>query len=480
MLYRFTKNRQLISQIMEKNHQQLWDDCLQFIKDNIPEPQFESWFKPITSLGFEDNMLKLMLPSPFVVDVLEQRFLPVLSSAIKKVYGSSVTLTYYYHQIKNDPATKVGVRTSAPSPAIIAQSNSQPANPFQAQDNTQFESQLNPRYTFENYCAGESNKIARAIGETVATNPSVKTFNPLFVFGSTGVGKTHLIQAIGVRLKESNPEARVLYVNARLFESQYTAASMNGKTNDFFHFYQSIDTLIIDDIQDLHKKPATQNTFFHIFNHLHQNNKQIIMSSDCPPAEMEGFEERLLSRFKWGMSVRLEKPDAELRRNVLRQKAEQNGVELSEEIINYIASNVTESIRDLEGVMVSIIGRAAVSNCDISLELAQTVIANTVKINRKQINFEIILQHICQYYNIEPDSLFTKSRKREISDARQLLMYLAKKLTNMPFTAIGSRIDRNYATVIYACKNIQERLELEKQLRSDVDAIENAINTGTL
>lgn len=465
---------------MEKTHQQLWDDCLQFIKDNIPAPQFESWFKPITSLGFEDKKLRLMLPSPFVVDVLEQRYIDILSSAIKKVYGAGVTLTYFYHQIKNEPDTTVSVRTTAPSPTIIAQNKTQPANPFQPQKQQAFDPQLNPRYTFENYCAGDSNKIARAIGETVANNPSIKTFNPLFVFGSTGVGKTHLIQAIGVRLKETNPEARVLYVNARLFESQYTAASMKGETNNFFHFYQSIDTLIIDDIQDLHKKPATQNTFFHIFNHLHQNNKQIIMSSDCPPAEMEGFEERLLSRFKWGMSVQLDKPDLELRRSVLRQKAEQDGVNLPEEVIEYIVANVTESIRDLEGVMVSLIGRAAVLNCDITLDLAKSVIANAVRINRRQINFELILQHVCSYYNTDPDSIFTKSRKREISDSRQMLMYLAKKLTKMPFAAIGSHIGRNYATVIYACKNIEERLPIEKQLRDDVNAIEAAINSGTL
>lgn len=465
---------------MEKDHQQLWDDCLQFIKDNIPSPQYESWFKPITSLGFEDNKLRLMLPSPFVVDVLEQRYLNVLSSAIKKVYGTGVTLTYYFHQVRNEPNTTVSIRTSAPSPTIIAQSKAQPANPFQTQNLQPFDPQLNPRYTFENYCAGNSNKIARAIGETVADNPSVKTFNPLFVFGPTGVGKTHLIQAIGVRLKENNPEARVLYVNARLFESQYTAASMKGETNNFFHFYQSIDTLIIDDIQDLHKKPATQNTFFHIFNHLHQNNKQIIMSSDCPPSEMEGFEDRLLSRFKWGMSVQLDKPDFDLRRDVLRQKAEQDGVALSDDVIDYIATNVTESIRDLEGVMVSLIGRATVLNCDITLDLAQDVIANSVRINRKQINFELIVDQVCTYYGIDPDCLFTKSRKREISDARQMLMYLAKKLTKMPFTAIGSRIDRNYATVIYSCKNIEERLSLEKQLRDDVNAIETALTSSCL
>lgn len=465
---------------MDKTHQRLWDDCLQFIKDNIPAPQYDSWFKSITSLGFEGKELKLMLPSPFVVDVLEQRYMDILGAAIKKIYGVGVTLTYFYHQVKNQPATTVGIRTSSPSPTIVAQSKSQPANPFQPTKLQPFDPQLNPRYTFENYCAGNSNKIARAIGETVATNPSIKTFNPLFVFGSTGVGKTHLIQAIGIRLKEMNPDARVLYVNARLFESQYTAASVKGETNNFFHFYQSIDTLIIDDIQDLHKKPATQNTFFHIFNHLHQNNKQIIMSSDCAPADMDGFEERLLSRFKWGMSVQLEKPDLELRRIVLEQKAAQDGIELSEEVIDYIAANVTESIRDLEGVMVSLIGKATVLNCDISLELAKDVVANSIKINRKQINFELILEHVCDYYKIDSDNLFTKSRKRQVSDARQMLMFLAKKLTNMPFTAIGSRIDRNYATVIYSCKNIEERLSLEKQLREDVSAIESAIKNGVL
>ncbi len=202
------------------------------------------------------------------------------------------------------------------------------------------------------------------------------------------------------------------------------------------------------------------------------------MSSDCAPAQMEGMEGRLLSRFKWGMSVQLEKPDFDLRRDVLRQKAEQDGVELSDEVIDYIATNVTESIRDLEGVMVSLIGRAAVLNSEITLDLAQSVISNSVKINRKQINFELILEHVCSYYNVDPDCLFTKSRKREISDARQMIMYLAKKLTKMPFTAIGTRIDRNYATVIYACKNIEERLNLEKQLRDDVNAIEAALSSG--
>lgn len=460
---------------MEKNHQQLWDDCLQFIKDNIPAPQYESWFSQITSLGFEDKKLRLMLPSPFVVDVLEQRYMDVLGSAIRKVYGSGVTLTYFYHQVKNEPATTVGIRTSAPSPTIVAQSKTKPANPFKPQTLQPFDPQLNPRYTFENYCAGASNKIARAIGETVATNPSVKTFNPLFVFGSTGVGKTHLIQAIGVRLKETNPESRVLYVNARLFESQFTAAQSKGEINNFFHFYQSIDTLIIDDIQDFIGKDKTQKTFYHIFNHLKQNHRQLIMSSDCCPSQMEGMQDRLLSRFKSGMTAQLEKPDFELRRDVLTQKALRDGLQLPSEVMDFIASNVTDSIRELEGVVVSLLAHATFLDKDISVELARRVLSNSVKLNKRTVNFETITRRVSEFYDIEPDQIFTKSRKREVSDARQMVMYLAKKHTKMPLKAIGTRLSRTHATVLYACRLIGERLAIEKKLQDDIAKIESEL-----
>ncbi len=320
-----------------------------------------------------------------------------------------------------------------------------------------------------------SNKIARSIGMAIADNPSLKTFNPLFVFGPTGVGKTHLIQAIGIRVKERNPRARVLYVTARLFESQFTAASQNKHINDFFAFYQSIDTLIIDDIQDLAGKPKTQNTFFHIFNHLHQNQRQIILSSDCAPSQMEGMEARLLSRFKWGMSTQLDKPDLALRKDVLTQKAEQDGLSIPDEVLGYIAKNVTDSIRELEGVIVSLMAYATVLNQEITIDLARAVLANAVKINKRQVNFDAITQEVAAYYNIDPDVMFTKSRKREISDARQMVMYLAKKLAKMPLKAIGTRLSRTHATVLYACKNIEERLPIEKQLQEDVNKIEGAL-----
>lgn len=454
------------------NHIELWEQCRSYIRDIVEPVQFDTWFRDIRSIKFEDGKLELLVKSGYFADQLEERFLSVLKSGINKVYGKGVKLFYVFDTIKGDHSSEVKLKSTSPSPTIMAQSNAQAANPFTASQDQVIDSQLNPRYTFENYCISESNKIAGSIGESIADNPSIKTFNPLFVFGSTGVGKTHLIQAIGIRIKEKTPQSRVLYVTARLFESQYTSAVAKGNTNSFFHFYQGIDTLIVDDVQDLRNKPGTQNTFFHIFNHLHQNNKQIIMSSDCAPAEMDGFEARLLSRFKWGMSVALEKPDIELRRNVLRQKAAQDGVELSDEIIEFIVSNVTDSIRELEGVIVSLVAHATVLNRDIDLSLAKMVIANAVKINRKKVNFEMIAQAVASHYNIDADLLFSKTRKREISDPRQVLMFLAKKIAKMSTTNIGTRLDRTHATVIYACKNIEERLPLEKKLSQDIQVIE--------
>ena len=289
------------------------------------------------------------------------------------------------------------------------------------------------------------------------------------------MGKTHLIQAIGIRLKERDPRARVLYITARLFESQFTAAVQRSKVNEFISFYQSIDTLIIDDIQDFIGKDKTQRTFFHIFNHLKQNAKQLIMSCDCPPSDMEGMEERLLSRFKSGMTAQLEKPDLQLRLSVLRQKARRDGLELPEDVIQFIANNVTDSIRELEGVVVSLLAHATFMNREISVDLARRVLANAVKLNKRTINFDTIARQVSAFYNIEPAQLIAKSRKREVSDARQMVMYLAKKHTNMPLKAIGSRLQRTHATVLYACRLIDERLPLERKLQEDVAEIEHQL-----
>lgn len=455
---------------MNKNHIQLWEECRQIIADNIRPEQFDAWFKPITSLGFENGQLTLSVPSPFFAEHLENTYITILGATLRRVYGNDVKLFYHYYQISNKPETGINEAGLTTSPAL---KRPQPGL-FQTAVDQTFDSQLNPKYTFENYCGSTSNKIARTIGEAIANDPKCKTFNPLFVFGPTGVGKTHLIQAIGIKIKEKNPVARILYVSARLFESQYTVASRTGKINEFINFYQSIDTLIIDDIQDLIDKPKTQGTFFHIFNHLHQNQKQIIMSSDCCPTDLKGMPDRLLSRFKWGMTVELERPDLQLRREVLQLKAEQDGLSLPNEVMDYIAENVTDSVRELEGIVVSLLAHATVMNKEITLDLARHVMANVVKIHKKVINFEMITQGVAAHYNIDPEAIFTKSRKREISDARQMVMYMAKKHAKMPLTAIGTRLSRNHATVIYACKNIEQRLPFEKQLQEDVASIEKS------
>ncbi len=393
------------------------------------------------------------------------------------MYGPGVQLFYSYLQVDGAKETGVEVRASGQSVAIVNDRMAAPANPFVDQPLKSFDSQLNPKYNFENYCTGTSNNIARTIAESIANDPSNKTFNPLFVFGPVGVGKTHLIQAVGIRVKERNPQARVLYVTARFFQSQFTAANHKGQINNFFHFYQSIDTLIIDDVQDLAGKPETQNTFFHIFNQLHQNNRQIILSSDCAPSEMDGFESRLLSRFKWGASVALDKPDYDLRRRVLIKNAEQDGLNLPEDVIDYIAENVTDSIRELVGVVASLVAQATVLNCDINLELARPVVAHAIRMRRSQVNFEMITQAVAAYFKINPDLFFTSTRKREISDARQIVMYLAKKLAGMSLKNIGNKLGRTHATVIYACRSIDDRLSIDAELRNQIEEIRATLNS---
>ncbi len=460
---------------MEKKPQELWEDCLAIIRDNVAPEQFNVWFKPISFLDFKDGAVTLRVDSPYFMEHLEVNYLSLIEPVLRRVFGKGdkVKLFYCYNQVSNQPSTEVKVGGNIPSTAIPSKAPAA-ANPFHRQQADEIDSQLNPRYTFENYCGSGSNKIARSIGEAIANDPKCKTFNPLFVFGPTGVGKTHLIQAIGIRIKEQDPRSRVLYVTARLFESQYTAAVRNNKINEFISFYQSIDVLILDDIQDLMRKPGTQNTFFHIFNHLHQNQKQIILSSDVCPPEMEGMEERLLSRFKWGMTAELFPPDLELRKDVLCQKAEQDGLAIPAEVLDFIASSVTSSVRELEGIVVSLMAHATVLGLDVSLDLAKKVLANAIKVSRRTINFEMITQEVCNYFNIDVDQIYTKSRKREISDARQIVMYLAKKHVKMPLTAIGTRLSRGHATVLHGCKNIEERLTIEKSLQEAISAIEHS------
>lgn len=454
-----------------------WNLCLEIIKDNVPVAQYDAWFNPIVYGGVDaNNTILLSVPSLYFAETLEGRYANLLKSVFTKIFGDSFRVRFSYSMVSKDPESKVeyeGFNRSTVVDNPVNKQNMQPANPFAKVKYADIDPQLNPKYTFENYVGGECNKLAVSIGKAIATDPSCKTFNPLFVFGPVGVGKTHLIEAIGIKTKELNPHSRVLYVTARVFESQYTTAVKNNKVNDFIGFYQSIDTLILDDIQEMAGKTATQNTFFHIFNHLQQNGKQIIMSSDCRPADMDGMLPRLLSRFKWGMTVELCKPDYPLRRGVLTMKARQDGLSIPSEVLDYIATNVTESVRDLEGIVVALLAHSTMLNRSITVDLARAVLANSVKVSRRQITFDLILDTVSSHYNIDPELLFGKSRKREISDARQVVMYMAKKLTQLSSTNIGLRLSRNHATVLHACKAIDDRLAIDKDLRVDIEAIES-------
>lgn len=459
---------------MELQPKEKWEKCLRMFRDNLSQEQYDSWFAPTKFVSFADDKLQIAVPSPFFKEQLDTTYLPLLSKVIRHVYGERTKLFYVYAVVKDQTDANVAESSAKSSTAIGNRTNA--ANPFLTQKDDSFDSQLNPRYNFENYCKGDCNLLAETIGRAIAKNPSVQTYNPLFVFGPPGVGKTHLAQAIGIGIKETKPNARVLYVTARLFESQYTAANARGKINDFIAFYQGIDTLIIDDIQDFIGKPGTQRTFFHIFNHLHLNSRQLIMTSDVRPSEMDNMEERLLSRFKWGMTCELFRPDYEMRVKVLRHKAETEGIDLPEDVIDYIAENVTKSFRELEGVMVSLLTHATMQNRPLNLDLAREVVANSVKIRRHTVNFEMIAEQVCSYYKLPTDELFTRSRKREINDARQVVMYMTKKHTSLPLTAIGSRLSRSHATVLHAVNNIENRLATEPQLRNDLDMIEQSLS----
>lgn len=454
----------------------LWNRCLNFIKDNVPEKQFKIWFEPIVPLKYENQALTIGVPSPFFYEYLEEKFVDLLRTAIYKEIGEGTELMY---SVLTDKANHISVniegskRSSAlPNQAPIHNANKAP-NPLQASAPQDLDPHLNPNYNFENFIKGDSNEFSRTVAETVAQNPA-RTFNPLFLYGPSGVGKTHLINAIGTRIKELYPEKRVLYVSAHLFQVQYTDSVRTNHFNDFISFYQTIDVLIIDDIQEFAGVTKTQNTFFHIFNHLHQNGKQLILTSDRAPVMLQGMEERLLTRFKWGLVAELEKPDINLRKDILRNKIRRDGLSIPESVICYIAENVNESVRELEGIVNSLLAQSILFKRDIDLELTQRIVRKAVKCAEvKAITIEDIIAKVCNHYNIEESTIHVKCRKREVVQARQMAMFLAKKHTDNSLSKIGKMIgNKDHATVLHACKIIKDQIEVDKALKAELEEIE--------
>ena len=462
--------------MIENDYVGLWKRCLQMIHDNVPETTFKTWFEPIVPLKYEDKALTIGVPSPFFYEFLEDKFAELLRATLNKQIGEGTRLMY---SVLTDKTNQISVnlegtnRSSAvPASGVIRDGNKAP-NPMKAPAPQDLDPHLNPNYNFDNFIKGASNEFSRTVGETVAKNPA-KTFNPLFLYGPSGVGKTHLTNAIGTRIKELYPEKRVLYVSAHLLQVQYTDSVRTNNYNSFMKFYQNIDGLIVDDIQEFAGLSKTQNTFFHIFNHLHQNGKQLILTSDRAPVMLQGMEERMLTRFKWGLVAELEKPDKELRKNILRNKIHRDGLNIPERVINYIAENVNESVRELEGIINSLLAQSILFKREIDMDLAQLIIKKAVRIiENKPLDIDTIITKVCEHYKLDESVLHSKSRKREVVQIRQMAMFLAKKHTDISASKIGHLIgNRDHATVLHACKIMKDLVEVNKEVKEEVEKIE--------
>lgn len=458
----------------ELQHVALWNRCLDFIKDNVSEQAYKTWFLPIKPLEFKEKTLLVQVPSHFFYEFLEDHYIDLLRKTLSKVFGEGTLLEYDVVVNKSSrPQQTVQIESTKRSnverkPVETAKI---PTIPM-----PELDSRLNPNYNFATFIEGVSNKLSRSVGEAIAENPAKTIFNPLFLYGASGVGKTHLANAIGTRIKELYPTKRVLYVSAHLFQVQYTDSVRNNTTNDFINFYQHIDVLIIDDIQEFAGLTKTQNTFFHIFNQLHQNGKQLILTSDRPPIMLQGMEERLITRFKWGMVAELEKPTLELRRNILLSKIHRDGLKIPMEVVDFIAENVHESVRDLEGIVVSLLAHANVFNREVDLSLAQRVIKNVVNYEAtKQVSVDTIVNTVCSHYGVTQQDLFSRTRKSNVVRARQVAMYLSKQMTELSTAKIGTLVgNKDHATVIHACKIVAGQLEIDKAFQKEMAELKNA------
>jgi len=461
-------------------HDQLWESCLSIIKDNINEASFNTWFAPIVPIKCENKIFVLQVPSQFFVEYIEEKYIDLLRMTLSRVAGTGTRLEY---RVLIDRTSGTG--TQIPSTAEPVKANQ---NRFNNQNNTivspyhrvqlpEIDPQLNPSYNFNNLIEGKSNKLARTAGISIANDPGKTIFNPLFMYGKSGVGKTHLANAIGVMTKQLHPEKRVLYVSANTFQIQYTDAVRNNTQNDFLNFYQTIDVLLMDDIQEFAGKTGTQNTFFHIFNHLHQTGKQLVLTADRSPLEMAGLEQRLLTRFKWGLSAEIEKPDFELRKAILKSKIYRDGLEIPESVVDYIAENVVDNVRDLEGVLISLLAHSTLTNMPIDIRLAEKIISRIVNITPRVTTIEQIREVVCEYFKLSVDAISTKSRKLEVVQARQIAMYLSKNLTKNSLSTIGNCIgQRDHATVLHACKKVVDLMDTDKHFRRNVEEIEERLN----
>ena len=456
-----------------------WKRCLEIIEVNVSEQDYRTWFLPIQFISFsrEQKELLLSVPSNFFFEILDSQFKKLMYNVVWKNFGKEIHIMYrILTDSTNDIATEIDTIPSAVEPQRLSKSGVFLPTSRSKIPPAELDSNLNAEYRFENFIEGESNKLPRSIGQAIAENPKQTTFNPLFIYGASGVGKTHLVNAIGTKLKELHPKMRVLYVGANQFTVQYTDSIRKNTFNDFINFYQTIDTLIIDDIQELAGQDKTQLEFFHIFNHLKLNGKQIIITSDRDPASMKGMEERLLTRFKWGLMAELERPNQELCRKILENKIRHDGLSIPEDVVEYIAANVNNSIRDLEGIVNSLMASSVVYSRDIDLAMAEQIVKRVIKFQSAPITIDRIIEEACLHWGISQDEVFSKSRKANIVTVRQTAMYLAQKHTKMTASRIGLLIGgRNHATVLHAIGQIRDRISTEKEFARHISELEAAL-----
>ncbi|MET3113564.1 chromosomal replication initiator protein [Pedobacter sp. CG_S7] len=470
---------------------QVWNNCLQIIKDNIPAQSFKTWFEPITPLKLEDKVLTIQVPSLFFYEWLEEHYVSLLRRTVKLQLGDEGRLEYniVVDQSSNGvlpyttkmPSSGNGSDNRKQSMPVPVNINRDIKNPFviPGLKKIQVDPQLNPNYTFENYVEGDSNRLARSAGHAVAAKPGETSFNPLMIYGPSGMGKTHLAQAIGNQIRQTLPDKLVIYVSCEKFCQQFVESLKNNTINDFVNFYQAMDVIIMDDVHNFAGKEKTQDIFFHVFNHLHQSGKQIIITSDKAPKDLSGLEERLLSRFKWGLSADLTLPDLQTRIAILKKKMYVDGIDLPEEVVEYVAHNINNNIRELEGAMVSLLAQSTLNKKEIDLSLAKAMMKNFIKNTNKEVSMDIIQKLVCEYFEVPMDLLKASTRKREVVQARQISMYLSKAMTRSSLKTIGAFFGgRDHSTVIYACQTVEDLIQTDKKFRTYVNDIEKKLKMG--
>lgn len=477
---------------MDKNADKVWNNCLAIIKDIVERQHYKTWFEPIIPVSLRNNILVIQVPSQFFFEYLEEHYVNLLSKTLKRELGKNAGLEYRIMvdsgNHKNKPVTvdvagqgfKTFTNNEMDFPLVI---NNPVKNPFviPGLKKMQIDPQLNSIYTFDAFIEGDCNRVARRAGKTVAEKPGANSFNPLVVYGGVGFGKTHLAQAIGNEVKKLHPNKIVLYVSSEKFINQFMDHSRNNAINDFIHFYQLIDVLILDDVQFFAKAEKSQDAFFAIFNHLHQSNKQLVLTSDKSPKDLEGVQERLLSRFRWGLSADLQVPDYETRIEILERKMKNDGLEMPKEVVKYIAYNINSNVRELEGAIISLLAQSSLNKKDIDLDLAKKVLRNFIKSSTKEITIDTIQKMVCEYFDVSYDKLLQKTRKREIVQARQITMYLSKAFTKNSLKTIGEHFGgRDHTTVIHSCQTVKDLMDTDNVFRENVLEIQQKVQLAAM